>query len=280
MDQQKVLDILSGQAKGPWPTALRGVLTAAEVPYAVLMRLRRWAYRKELLPSFDPGVPVISIGNLTTGGTGKTPMVAWVVRRLRRICQRPAVLTRGYKAQAGRSDEAVMLRLQLQRPPGSLPAASEEVAAAIPTEVPVFIDPHRVAAAKAAVAAGADVLVMDDGFQHLRLKRDLDIVLVDATCPLGFEHVLPRGLLREPPSALAAADALVITHADLLDASSLAALRKRLTFLAPGPASTSPPTSPRTCWTRSATGWNFRNWPAKESSPSAAWATPSSSSEC
>jgi tetraacyldisaccharide 4'-kinase len=126
-----------------------------------------------------------------------------------------------------------MLRLQLQRPVIPLPTAGMGVAAAIPTEVPVFIDPRRAAGAKAAVAAGADVLVMDDGFQHLRLKRDLDIVLVDATCPLGFDHVLPRGLLREPLTALAAADAVVITHADMLDAAGLKALRSRLAELAP-----------------------------------------------
>ncbi|MCJ7544982.1 MAG: tetraacyldisaccharide 4'-kinase, partial [Phycisphaerae bacterium] len=141
---------------------------------------------------------------------------------------------RGYKAAAGRSDEADMLRIELGRPAGLIPrSARQALAAPVPTDVPVFIQANRRAAAREAVAAGADVLVMDDGFQHLRVRRDLDIVLIDATCPFGFGHVLPRGLLREGPSALKSADAIVITRADAVDAADLAALRQRLAARVP-----------------------------------------------
>lgn len=234
MDQQRIIDILSGQAGGLGPSLLRTVLLLAEGPYRVAMRLRRWAYRCGLLPSLDTGVAVVSVGNITTGGTGKTPMVAWAVRRLRELGRRPAVLMRGHKAVAGRSDEAELLRIEMGRPTGLIPlAARQALMAPLPTEVPVFTRADRRTAAVEAVAAGADVLVMDDGFQHLRLRRDLDIVLIDATCPFGFGHVLPRGLLREGLSALRSADVLVITRSDAVDAAELADLRERLAVLAP-----------------------------------------------
>lgn len=230
MDQQAARDILSGRRAGPGAAALRAVLRIASGPYAGAMRLRRWAYGRGVLGSRKTAAPVISVGNLTVGGTGKTPMVAWVVARLKEAGKSPAILIRGYKparlaepspdtrhptldASGAFSDEAELLR--------SL------------TGVPVIAEPDRVRGAAAAVAAGADVLVMDDGFQHRRLRRDLDIVLIDAVEPLGYGYTLPRGLLREPPSALRDAHAIVITHADEIPAADLQALRERLGRLAP-----------------------------------------------
>ena len=207
------MEILSGRRRGPAASLLRGGLWLASKPYAAAMRARRWGYRRKWLPSKEVRVPVICVGNLTTGGTGKTPMVAWVVDRLRELGASPAILTRGYRARQGRSDEAELL-LEL-------------------TGVPVAIDPDRVAGARKAISGGADVLVMDDGFQHLRLRRDLDIVLLDATCPWGFGHCLPRGLLREPPVALAAAEAVVVTRADRVDESAVDGILGRAARLAP-----------------------------------------------
>ncbi len=208
MDQQAVREILSGRRKGPGAALLRAAAWPASKAYAAAMRLRR-----ALAVGRRAAVPVISVGNITTGGTGKTPMVAWLVDQLKRMGREPAVLTRGYKGREGRSDEAEMLYRR--------------------TGVPVVVDADRVSAAAAAVAAGADVLVLDDGFQHLRLRRDLDIVLIDATCPFGYGHVLPRGLLREPLSALRWAHAVVITRCDLVDPDELNRLAQRLRRLAP-----------------------------------------------
>ena len=213
MDQQTMIGILSGRRRGAGPGALRAFLGAAALPYAVAMRIRRWAYRRRILPARSVAAPVICVGNLTTGGTGKTPMTAWVVDHLRRLGRQPAVLTRGYQRGPGKSDEARLL----ERACG----------------VPVVINPDRVAGAKAAIAAGADVLVMDDGFQHRRIRRDLDIVLIDATNPFGFGWCLPRGLLREPVSALRGADALVVTRSDAVAPEALPPLRDRLARLAP-----------------------------------------------
>jgi len=207
------MDILSGRRRGLCASVVRAGLSSAAVPYSAAMRLRRWAYRRGLLNRRRADAPVISVGNITTGGTGKTPMVAWVVQHLKGASRTPAVLIRGYKAVEGQSDEAELLR-QL-------------------THVPVIINPDRVAGAREAVARGADVLVMDDGFQHLALRRDLNIVLIDATNPFGYGRCLPRGLLREPVAALTDADAVVITRSDEVESPRLEELRRRLDNLAP-----------------------------------------------
>ena len=212
MDERKVLDMMG--ASGGAAALLRAPLLCASLPYAAVMRARRWLYRRGLLPGTAAGVPVICVGNITTGGTGKTPMVAWVVARLKNAGRRAAILTRGYKAVGGVSDEAELLKAL--------------------TGAEVVVNGDRIAGARQAVAGGADVLVMDDGYQHRRLRRDLDIVLVDAANPFGFGHCLPRGLLREPPGALADAGAVVITRSDAVDAEALSALRGRLSALAPG----------------------------------------------
>ena len=188
MDRRWAIEIMSGRRRGAVPALLRGAGWVLSKPYAGLLWLRRRLYRLGLLGAYKPAVPVISIGNITTGGTGKTPMVVWVVRWLKSAGLQPAILTRGYKAVDGRADEAEMLWQA--------------------TGVPVVAEADRVDAARSAVAGGAEVLVLDDGFQHLRLRRDLDIVLIDATNPFGFGHCLPRGLLREPVSALGDADAV------------------------------------------------------------------------
>jgi len=179
------------------------------------MRMRRWAYRKGHLKSRPAGVPVICVGNITTGGTGKTPVVIWVIKRLKELGKTPAVLTRGYKSRAGRSDEAEMLSNMC--------------------ETPVIVCPDRLAGARAAVESGADICVMDDGFQHRRLKRDLDIVLIDATNPFGFGKCLPRGLLREPVTAMKDAHAIIVTRSDEVPPARLDAIHEELsTLLAPG----------------------------------------------
>lgn len=214
MDQQWAMDIWSGRRRGAGAAALRAALGAAGVGYGGVMRLRRWAYRRGVLGSRQASVPVISVGNITAGGTGKTPMVAWVVGQLAAMGRRPGILTRGYKAVDGRSDEAQLLERLCQ--------------------TPVVVNPDRRAGADQAVAQGCDVLVMDDGFQHRRLRRDLDIVLIDATNPFGFGRCLPGGLLREPLRALREAHVLLITRADRCESAGLADLEDRLRRLSPG----------------------------------------------
>ncbi len=223
MNASDFRDIMSGRRRGWRAALLRIVARLASGPYAAVVTVRRWAYRRGLLRRRSAGAPVISVGNMTAGGTGKTPMVAMLVEELRRIGRRPGVLLRGYRPTAeGLSDEAELLR-RLCTPPDD---------DARPDAV-IAVNPDRAAGAGEALAAGADVLVMDDGFQHLRLRRDLDIVLMDATDPWGGGHVLPRGLLREPPRALRDAGAIVITRSDAVSAATVDELAARLGALAP-----------------------------------------------
>jgi tetraacyldisaccharide 4'-kinase len=202
-DAERFRRLVDGTTGGPAATAARLGLAVLAVPYAVAMRLRNAAYDRGLLATHAAAAPVISVGNLTLGGTGKTPLVAWLARELAAAGRRPAIVSRGYAARAGEtSDEAAELGILL---PG----------------VPHRANRDRVAAARVAAADGADAIILDDGFQHRRLRRDLDIVAIDATDPFGCDRLFPRGLLREPPRSLARAQAVVLTRA-----SSVSELRR------------------------------------------------------
>lgn len=208
--------LIAGQAGPPGRLAC-GVLRPASLLYALAMRLRNRWYDRGGSRVARVGVPVVSVGNITTGGTGKTPLVIEVCRRLSSAGLRPAVVSRGYRAgPGGQADELLLLRRRLP-------------------DVPCVADPDRVAGARRAVHEhGANVIVLDDGFQHRRIGRDLDIVVVDATCPFGYGYVLPRGLLREPLSGLRRASLIVISRVDQVDAPSLQRLESALDAFAPG----------------------------------------------
>jgi len=189
--------------------------------YGAVLGLRSCAYRLGLAPTTRLAAPVVSVGNLTTGGTGKTPLVLHLAREFERRGVRPAVVARGFGAQVGDlNDEGAELAARL---PGLIQEQHKD----------------RVAAARRALQRGAGAVVLDDGFQHRRLARDLDLVLVDATNPWGLRStraLLPRGLLREPTSALRRADLLVLTRVDQVEPRELEALRAELLRLAPGAA--------------------------------------------
>ena len=202
--------LVDGSQRGAAATLARAGLAALALPYATAVTIRNVAYDCGIAATRWAAVPVVSVGNLTLGGTGKTPLVAWVAGRCVAAGRRPAIVSRGYGAARGQmSDEAADLALVL---PG----------------VPHVADRDRVAAAAEAVARGADAIVLDDGFQHRRLARDLDIVAVDATDPFGCGHIFPRGLLREPLAGLRRAHAVVLTRADAVDADRRHALMDAL----------------------------------------------------
>ena len=187
---------------------MRAVLTAASVPYGLAVRARNRAYDRGRREVRRATVPVISVGNITAGGTGKTPMVAWLAEHLKDR-RRVAILSRGYgrDRQSGVDDENAMLA---RMAPGAA----------------LVVNADRVAGAEEAVGVhGAEVLILDDGFQHRRLARDLDIVLVDAVQPFGGGRLLPRGLLREPLSELKRADFIVLTRSDLVGPGRIGRIR-------------------------------------------------------
>ncbi len=187
-----MLTALNQNSPWLWP-----ILQFATPAYRAAVAARGLAYDRGWLETVHFDVPVISVGNLTTGGTGKTPMVADLCRRLRGEGRRPAIVSRGYGAGPdGINDEAL------------------ELADRLP-DVPHVQNADRVAAARVAVEElEAELIVMDDGFQHRRLGRDVDIVLVDCSDPFGGGRLLPAGRLREPKSALSRADAIVLTRAE------------------------------------------------------------------
>lgn len=206
--------VLSGEAGG-WATPLRGLLWAASLPYGQIVRLRNRHYdRRGPRASFS--IPIISVGNLTVGGTGKTPLVIDIVQRLERMGRAPAVVSRGYGAAPGEpNDEELVIR---RRCPTAICVARRDRASGVELAIERF---------------GADAIVLDDGFQHRRVDRNLDIVAIDATRPFGYGHILPRGLLREPPSGLRRAHLLVVTRCDQTSREDLDRLLDRLTRYAP-----------------------------------------------
>ncbi len=187
---------------------LRSLLQPLSLLYGMGMRLRAGFYRSRLLRSRRLPGTVISVGNLTVGGTGKTPMVLWVAERLSAEGYRPAILTRGYRG-LGQADAA------------GLPSADEValLRERLSGRAQFGVGKNRYKNGLALAKDGAEWFILDDGFQHLELRRDADIVLLDSTDPFGG-GLLPAGRSREPRSALRRADIVVITrtsHAPALE---------------------------------------------------------------
>ena len=195
-DAESFRRLVDGRATGLVATLGRTGLSAIEIPYEALVRLRNYGYDHSILTVKKASAPVISVGNLTLGGTGKTPLVAWLAHWFAQHNKKPAIISRGYKAKTGQlSDEAAELKILL------------------PT-VPHYANKQRIIVAREAVAKGSDVLLLDDGFQHRQISRDLNLITIDATDPFGCNRIFPRGLLREPLWGLKRADALVLTRTD------------------------------------------------------------------
>ena len=223
-------DVVSGRRQGGRAAALRGVLRTAEVPYTLAVDWRNRRYDLGHAAVHRVQVPVISVGNLTLGGTGKTPLVKWLVRRLAERGVRVAIVSRGYKAQGGSNS---LSRSLTGTGRGKYNDEALELQQSLPG-VPHVQNPDRVAGAERAIAEfGSRAIVLDDGFQHRRLDRNMDIVLLDALEPFGFEHVFPRGTLREPLSGLQRADVVCLSRADIVMPAERAAIRSRVVEIAP-----------------------------------------------
>jgi tetraacyldisaccharide 4'-kinase len=190
------LSLIRGDRRGVWPALQRFALFMLSLGYGLIVGTRNWLFDRGWKKAHRAAVPVICVGNLTTGGTGKTPCVEYVARWYRRHERLVAVLSRGYGGEQGPNDEALVLEENLP-------------------DVPHLQGADRVELARIAVEElESEILVLDDGFQHRRLARDLDIVLIDATNPWGYGYLLPRGLLREARSGLRRAGIVVLTRCD------------------------------------------------------------------
>ena len=214
----KLLEIISGQDRRPIASCARLGLSCLTPVYRTVIGLRNWWYHRAIQRNDrtvvrHAEIPVISVGNLTTGGTGKTPHVLALARTLRDSNLRVALVSRGYgmdKENDSRNDEAMELEIRLP-------------------DVPHLQNPDRYAMTKIAFEElESEVVLLDDGFQHRQLHRDLDIVIVDATLPFGYGRLLPRGLLREPISSLRRADWVILSRSNLVEEFQRLEIRKTI----------------------------------------------------
>ena len=212
---QKIFRLIQEEERrSSWASLLRVIATLAAWLYDKIINLRNFLFDNGVLKTHRLNCPVISVGNLSVGGTGKTPMVVWLARLFSEEGYRVGILSRGYGGiettrvtvvsdgenilanQTTSGDEPLMLSRQL-------------------SGIPVLCSTKRVKAGEAAIEKfNCNVLILDDGFQHRHLARDLDVVMLDARDPFGSNWVFPRGTLREKPEALGRAQVLVLSHFD------------------------------------------------------------------
>lgn len=237
------LEVIFGERRGKKAALLRGVLFGLSKVFLIIVKGRRWLYEARIIPDHPLGVQVITVGNLTVGGTGKTPVVEKFARVLTDQGRKVAILSRGYRSKPPPLTHRWKNKLLLQDeivPPRvvsdgkSLLLNSEDAGdepymlASNLKDVVVLTDKDRVKSGRYAIEQfGCDTLLLDDGFQYWKLAgRRRDIVLVDAQQPFGNEHLLPRGTLREPPEHIRRADTIFITKSDGETAGLRARIRK------------------------------------------------------
>src|SRR5947207_607324 len=226
-----VLEVIFEQRHDFKAKTTRAALLGGSKIFTVIVKLRRWLYNVRILRDKTLGVQVIAVGNLTVGGTGKTPVVEKFARELRDAGRNVAILSRGYRSKPRPFHEWLMNKILLREdatPPrvvsdGKSLLLDSEMAGDEPymlasnlKDVVVLVDKDRVKSGRYAIEKfGCDTLLLDDGFQYWKLKgRRHDVVLIDRQQPFGNEHLLPRGTLREPPTHLARATTIFITKSD------------------------------------------------------------------
>jgi len=208
--------------------SLRSFLSMFSKVYGGSVKLRRNFYKKAVFQSKRLPCPIISIGNITVGGTGKTPMTIYVAQVVKQLGYKVAIISRGYKGKSERVGGIVSDgRVLLMTP--EIAGDEPYMMAKRLKDVPVIVGKNRFKAGWLAVRKfNPDVIVLDDGFQHLKLQRDLDLVLLDCRKPFGNGHLLPRGVMREPVSALLCADAIILTKSDTVNNNETSSLPKKL----------------------------------------------------
>lgn len=226
--EQYMLSVIEDRREGRFEDGLRGLLRGLSVVFTGIVQLRLWLYEIGLLRYHTLGCQVLSVGNLTVGGTGKTPVVEVFARLLAANGRRVAILSRGYKREKQPFWTRMRRKFSLSAPPeeevgvvtdgkrlllDSAKSGDEPyMLARNLKDVAIIVGSDRVRSGRYAIKKlGCDTLILDDGFQHLRLKHRLDIVLVDATNPWGNGRCLPRGILREPIRNIERAGFIFIT---------------------------------------------------------------------
>ncbi len=241
-----ILEVIFEERRGKRAAITRALLFCLSKVFAVAVKFRRFLYNARILRDATLGVQVIAIGNLTVGGTGKTPVVEKFARELRDAGRNVAILSRGYRSKPPPLHKSFLDRILFRTestPPrvvsdGKSLLLDSEMAGDEPhmlasnlKDVVVLVDKDRVKSGRYAIEKfGCDTLLLDDGFQYWDLRgRRHDVVLIDRQQPFGNEQMLPRGTLREPASHLARAHTIFITKSD----GNTVELRKRITALNP-----------------------------------------------
>lgn len=215
-----ILKVVRGERTGFAAGFVLFCLEILEIIYCLLLKLTYFLTPRKQLP-----VPVVSVGNLTVGGTGKTPTVVWLVTILRSAGFRPAVLTRGYGGKFQKKGRLITNKTLTGLTAEETGDEPYLLARLLPeTMIAVGRDRYRMGLAALAADPTIDVFVLDDGFQFFRLKRQLDLILLDAVDPFDNRHLLPRGLLREPLTALRRAEIVLLTRTQQVDPADLALL--------------------------------------------------------
>jgi len=205
-------ELVAGSRRGLVDRLVFALLLLCSVPYALVMKTRAFGYRTGILPSRRLPRPVISVGNITVGGTGKTPTVLFIARLLLERGKRVVVLTRGYGGSLEGETRVVADGTGLLLSPAEAGDEPCLLASALPGLMVVMGPDRYLAGCLAMEQLAPDIFLLDDGFQHQRLGRDLDILLLDGTNPFATGRTLPAGLLREPPSAAQRADLVIFTR--------------------------------------------------------------------
>ena len=195
-------------------TVIKIIASAISLPYRLIITFRNWLYDKKIFAVVKLPCPVISVGNITAGGTGKTPCVIMLAQMLQSHGFKPAILSRGY---GGKSTKSVNIVSDGKNILLDSKTAGDEpfLMAQSVRSIPIIVGPQRLKTGKTAINRfGANVLICDDAMQHRQIFRDINLVLLDSQDPLGNGHVLPRGKLREPIAGLKRASAFLLTRTD------------------------------------------------------------------
>jgi len=231
--KKKIESVINSRGNPPVPS-LAPLLHGISIFYGAAQRLRATCYRHQVFPSRELPCKVISVGNITVGGTGKTPMTIYVAGEIKRAGFNVVIVSRGYKGGAEKhggivsDDRTIFMDAEL--------AGDEPYMIACRLKgVPVVVGKNRFAAGMLAISKfQPDVIVLDDAFQHLKLKRDIDLVLLDHARPFGNSHLLPRGVLREPVSSLTRSAACILTRCRVGADEALMSSVGRIQMLVPG----------------------------------------------